>query len=156
MASSTALRPVSAGGSCATASRGSSARRLKCRRSAAFEQSLKFFEHVEIELALERHDEADELVARHPFPRIELGVMGVELDVGVAPQEAHREPFLHLAAIAPAPSLEMKLAGQLVSEPLLGLGEDLGTVGADLFLQFAQRRHARLLVLVDAALRHLL
>ena len=40
-------------------------------------------------------------------------------------------------------------------QPARGFGEDFGLVGADLLVQFAQRRLARRLAGVDPALRHL-
>src|SRR5690606_35401866 len=44
---------------------------------------------------------------------------------------------------------------QVVADPIAALGDDLCLGRADLLLQLAQRRGARVLAFVDAALRHL-
>ena len=49
----------------------------------------------------------------------------------------------------------MQIARQLIGQPVARLGEDLGLMRADFFVQLAHCRVARRLALVDAALRHL-
>src|SRR5262250_1179189 len=74
-------------------------------------------EHVAIELALEGDDELGQALRLDPFPGIELGMRGGEVDLGIPAGEAHREPFLALAAIAAAPHLAAQLFRQVVEEP---------------------------------------
>ena len=64
------------------------------------------------------------------------GCSVAEVDVGVLAGKAHREPFLALAAIAPAPQRRpaMLRPAAVVMQPARGFGEDLGLVGADLLL----------------------
>src|SRR5258708_1531459 len=112
-------------------------------------------EDVAVELALERHDEPRQLGRRHPFPRVELGMPRGEVDVAILAGEAHGEPFLHLAAIALVPDTAGDALRPVIAQPLRAFREELGLVGADLLLELAQRRRARCLAAVDAALRHL-
>src|SRR6266849_2782087 len=112
-------------------------------------------EDVAVELALERHDERRQIGRRYPFPRVELGMPGSEVDVAILAGEAHGEPFLHLPAIAPVPGAAGGALRYVIAQPLRAFGEELGLVGADLLLELAQRRGARRLAAVDAALRHL-
>ena len=44
---------------------------------------------------------------------------------------------------------------QFVGQPIRVLADDFGFAGADLFFQFAEHRHARVLAFVDPALRQL-
>src|SRR6266478_5048855 len=58
-------------------------------------------EHLEIELALERHDQLGQPLGRDPFPGVELGMLGGGgVDIAILAGKAHREPFLPLAAVA--------------------------------------------------------
>src|SRR3546814_13703102 len=55
-----------------------------------------------IDVALERHDRFQHLVRSRPAPRVEFIVLRrVQVDLPIAAQEAQREPFLLLAAVAP-------------------------------------------------------
>ena len=92
-----------------------------------------------------------------PAPRLEFGVGLVDRDIDVAAQEAHGEPFLALAAIAALPDRADHVIGQVVIMPVGRFGDDLGEVRrhAGFLLQLAERRHQRVLTLVDAALWHL-
>src|SRR6185437_2716228 len=92
----------------------------------------EFGQHVAIECALERHDQRDELVVPNPPPRAEFGMVRGEVNVAVTPLKTHREPFLFLSDIAPAPQPAAQRAGQIVGQPVFGLGDDLGLVGAGL------------------------
>ena len=113
-------------------------------------------EHREIQKALERHDQLGQALGRDPFPGVEFRVLGGGgVDIAVLAGKAHREPFLPLAAIAPAPRFAGKLGRQVVVQPARGFAENFGLVGADLLVQFAQRGLARGLAGVDPALRHL-
>src|SRR6185312_8454545 len=124
-------------------------------RIRSFPQRREFSQYVAIERALERHDQRDEPVALDPLPGVEFGVVGGEVDIAVAPLEPHREPFLFLPGIAPAPQPSAQLIGQLVGQPGLGFCDDRGLVGAGFFLELAKRGVARRLAPVDPALRHL-
>src|SRR6185312_2378820 len=115
----------------------------------------EFGQHVAIERALEWHDQRDELVVPNPPPRAEFGMVRGEVNVAVAPLKTHREPFLFLSDIAPAPQPAAQRAGQIVGQPAFGLGDDVGLVGAGLFPELAERGVSRRLAPVDAALRHL-
>ena len=80
---------------------------------------------------------------------------GGELDVCIHASEAHREPFLAIATIAPADYALGDLGRHIVMKPVPTLGQDLDPVGADLLLQLAQRCFVRGFASIDAALRHL-
>src|SRR5260370_9553132 len=112
-------------------------------------------EDVAVELALERHDERRQIGRRHPFPRVELGMPGGEVDVAILAGEAHGEPFLHLPAIAPVPDTAGGALRYVLAQPPRAFGEELRLVGARLLLELAQRPGARGLAAVRAALRHL-
>src|SRR5713101_6373183 len=52
-------------------------------------------QHVEVELALERHDQLRQPFGYDPFPGVEFGVLGGgRVDIAVRAGKAHREPFL--------------------------------------------------------------
>src|SRR5437016_4010959 len=91
-------------------------------------------ENVRVELPLERDDQARQVLGIGPAPRAEFRVLGVEVDVFVAPGEAHQEPFLALPVIAAAPYLADQLAGKIVAQPAAALGDDRRLVRADLLL----------------------
>src|SRR5882672_1470085 len=112
-------------------------------------------DHGLIDRPLERHDQTRQLSHLDPAPVVELAVMAVEPDVAILAQEAHGEPLLALAAIAAAPGPSHDVRRQLVAEPVGMLGQDLRLGGADLLLELAERRLARPLAAVDAALGHL-
>src|SRR5262245_53308562 len=78
-----------------------------------------------------------------------------QLHLAVVPAEAGCEPFLPLPAIAPAPGLRPQVLGQVISVPLRALGDNGDRADAGLLVELAQRCLAHVLVLVDAALRHL-
>jgi ribokinase len=115
----------------------------------------EFEEHVLVNPALEWDDQLGQAGRLNPFPGIEFGMLGREVDFGIAAGKAHRKPFLTLAAVAAAPHMAGDLPGQVVMVPEAALGEYFGLVGADLLGELAQRRLARRLAGVDAALRHL-
>src|SRR5262249_19579451 len=77
-----------------------------------------------------------------------------EVDVAVPAGEAGGEPFLLLSAILAVPGDADQMGRQVIAQPV-GLMQPLSPVCADLFLELAQRRRPRILVPVDAALRHL-
>src|SRR6266446_8377479 len=106
----------------------------------------EFGQDIVIELPLEWYDQFGKAFRRDPFPGVEFRVLGCEVDIAVLAGEAHREPFLALAAIAAAPhpaELHPQLFGHVVMQPAAALAEDLGLVGADLLLELAQGRPAR-------------
>ena len=77
-------------------------------------------EHREIQRALERHDQLGQPLGRDPFPGVEFGVLGSGgVDIAVLAGKAHREPFLPLAAIAPAPGFarQARAAGRSAASP---------------------------------------
>src|SRR6266446_10679737 len=82
-------------------------------------------------------------------------MLGGKVDIRVIPGTAHGEPFLPLAAIAPAPYSAGEFGWQVVLEPALALAEEFRLVGADFLPELAQRGLQRCLARVDPALRHL-
>src|SRR5437868_4319086 len=82
-------------------------------------------------------------------------MFGGEIDIRIIPGEAHGEPFLLLAAIAPTPYSTGQFEWQIVLEPTLALGEEFRLVGADLLPQLAQRGLEGCLARIYSALRHL-
>jgi ribokinase len=116
---------------------------------------VKFGQYVDVELALERHDQLRKAHRRDPLPGVEFRVLGGEIDVAVQAGEAHDKPFLPLAAVAPAPNTAGKLVRQVVLQPASTFPDDLGLGGSDFFPQLTVRGLARALTRVDPALRHL-
>src|SRR5271165_2775660 len=112
-------------------------------------------QNVDIELTLEWNDHLGQPLGPYPLPGVEFRMVGREVDIRVASGKAHDEPSLPLAAIAPAPHPTCELRRQVVFQPGAALPEDLGLVGANLLLEFAQRRLQRGLARVDPTLRHL-
>ena len=56
-----------------------------------------------VEVALERHDQLGEQLRLDPFPVAELGMLGGDIDVGVAAEEPGQVPVLQLALPLAAP-----------------------------------------------------
>ena len=83
--------------------------------------------------------------------------MRFEVDVGVGPGEAHQEPALPLAAIAPTPQLAVQLGGKIVEQLLLEPGHDFEMLPphADFLPHLAQQGGLDILAVVDPALGHL-
>ena len=96
-----------------------------------------------------------QLLPTDPFPGVEFRVIGGEIDIGLHAGEPHREPFLAIAAIAPTHYPLGNLVRHIVIIPATAPGEDIGSAGADLLPQLAQRRLARGFTRINAALRHL-
>src|SRR4051794_19060592 len=63
----------------------------------------EFPEQLAVELALERHDQVGKLCRLDPPPLAELGVLGVDVDVGIGAEEAREEPVLVLPLPLAAP-----------------------------------------------------
>ena len=118
-------------------------------------QVLEGGNHRFIGLALERHDQAGQRFQADPLAGGEFRLMRRQVDVAILAGEAHGEPFLALAAILAVKRHAHQMLGQIIGHPVVHLGDDFGLVGADFFLQLAQRRLSGCLALVDAALRHL-
>ena len=81
--------------------------------------------------------------------------IGGDVDVAVFAGEAHREPFLFLAAIFALERDPDEMRGKIVGEPPRRLADDPRLAGAGLLFQLAQRGFTGRFALVDAALRHL-
>ena len=113
--------------------------------------------HLLIDLALERHDQVENLAHGRPAPLVEfLGVARrMEIDLAVFAGEAQRKPFLCLAAVFALPGLADQLFGQVVIVPAAGFRNHMGGGDGGLLREFAQCGCCRILALVDAALRHL-
>src|SRR5438874_1878697 len=110
---------------------------------------------IEVKLAPERNDNIGEPLGRYPFPGVEFGMLGGEIDVRIIPGKAHGKPFLPLAAIPPTPYSTGEFGRQVVLKPALALAEEFRLVGADLLSELAQCGLERCLARVDPALRHL-
>src|SRR5262249_471579 len=115
--------------------------------------------HLAIDLTAERDDEIGDAVEPLPAPGIEFGRLVVarrrRIDLVVAAGKTQCEPFLALAAESGEPvGRRPAVRPKLVSQPIR-LGEMDRTPPPRLFPEFAQRRLAKILALVDAALRHL-
>src|SRR5580700_4144332 len=109
--------------------------------------------------ALERHDEVRNVLHRLPAPGREFRLLGAggmgEVDLALVTGEAHREPFLGLAAVLALPRLADDLARDVVLQPVGDFAEPLDGTDIGFLVQLPQRRRPRLFALVDAALRHL-
>src|SRR5579872_4401126 len=118
----------------------------------------KFLRHSAINLAAEWHDKIGDAIEALPAPGVELGRLAVALrqriDLAVIAGEAHREPFLALAAEFGEAMLRTQILRKFVGEPV-GFAEIADIADAGLFPQFAHHRRARVFVRIDAALRHL-
>ena len=81
----------------------------------------KLLDQASVKIALERHDEVGKLGRRHPFPGVEFGVLGRNVDVAGSSQEAAQEPVLFLPAPLATPQFILELVGQIVAKlrPLL-------------------------------------
>src|SRR5262249_4764110 len=118
----------------------------------------KVAHELRVNLALEPHDQPDELVELRPAPGIEFAWMPSRTrdhDFLLVPEKAHREPLLALPAVAPAPGLGCQVARPIVTVPAGAFREDGDRGDPGLLLELAQRRGPRILIEVDAALRHL-
>ena len=80
---------------------------------------------------------------------------GLDIDLAVGTEEAEGVPLLLLPAISAAPGLADDVAGNIVGKPVGDLAELLDRADAGFLVELAQRRLVGILVLVDAALRHL-
>src|SRR3546814_10074759 len=78
-------------------------------------------------------------------------------DLAVLTQKERQIPFLPLAAIPTLPQLSDQVFRQIIGQPAGRFGNDRDEIAMDagFFLKLAQRRIARVLALVDAALGHL-
>ena len=79
----------------------------------------------------------------------------MNVDFAFRADEAHREPFLRLAAIFAFPDLAHDVARNIVVQPIRNLADALHRADVGLLAQFPQRRRPRLFTVIDAALRHL-
>src|SRR5581483_9110978 len=93
-----------------------------------------------------------------PTPLVEFRLLIVagreRVDFVFAADEAKGEPFLPLAAEDRETMRRAVIGRKVVGHPA-GLGEIFGTPHTGLFPEFAEHRFPRILVLVDATLRHL-
>src|ERR1700759_1028947 len=109
-------------------------------RSAARERG-EFLDHALIDRALERDDELRKGLHRLPAPAHELGLVAPagarDIDLVILAGEAHREPFLALAAIAALPGTPGNGAGNVVDQPVRHLAEFLDRPNAGLLVKLA-------------------
>src|SRR5882762_6073684 len=136
------------------------------RRTEGLEEAVsssgKFREaprHFLINAAAERHDQIGDAVEPLPAPGIEFGRLAVarrqRVDLVVAAGEPQREPFLPLAAeLGEAMRGRSVIGWNFIFYPI-GLAEIFGADRPGLLPEFAHDGIARVLVGVDAALRHL-
>src|SRR6266576_1227117 len=116
---------------------------------------MKLDENVEIELLHKRHDQLGQLLRPKPFPGVEFGMVGGDVDIAVGAGESHRKPFLAITAIPAAHHTLRNLVRHFVIKPATALAEDFYSFGADLLLQLTPYRLARSLASVDSTLWHL-
>src|SRR5262249_34073791 len=80
-----------------------------------------------IDLALERHDQFGKILHRLPAPAHEFGLVAAggarDVDLVIPAGEAHRIPFLLLAAITALPGATGDGAGDVVGQPFRDFGE---------------------------------
>src|SRR5580692_8448737 len=119
----------------------------------------EFADHAFVDSALERHDQVRNVLHRLPAPGREFRLRGAsgmgEVDLALVAGEAHREPFLGLAAVFALPRLADDLARDVVLQPVGDFAQPLDGTDIGFLVQLAQRRRPWLFALVDAALRHL-
>src|SRR5262249_27181569 len=108
-------------------------------------------DELNIDRALERHNQCGQIMHGNPAPGLEFRVIGVEVDVLVLALEAHHKPFLPLAAITAAPDPADQLRRQFISQPVLGFGDDRRLVRADLLAQLPKYGGLWLLPWINAA-----
>src|SRR5262245_20866120 len=81
--------------------------------------------HLLVDLALERDDQRGQLLHPLPPPFHELGLVAAgrmrNVDLAFIADEAHRKPFLRLAAVLALPRLTDDVGWDVVSEPVLDL-----------------------------------
>src|SRR3546814_11331027 len=84
-------------------------------------------------------------------------MFGVDIDVLVAPHEAHQEPALALAAILAAPHLADQMVGQVIEIFFAAARDDVDEPAMDsrFLAEFADRGLFGVLARVDPALRPL-
>jgi hypothetical protein len=78
-----------------------------------------------------------------------------DVDFGVLPGKAHREPFLPLSAITALPGAPGHRAGNVVDQPIRNFAELLHRADAGFFVKLALGGFPGVLAGIDAALRHL-
>src|SRR5262245_50432873 len=127
--------------------------------SAFLGKAREVLHHPLIDLAFERNDQRRQLFQLLPPPGGELGLVATsrmrDVDLAVVTGEAHREPFLRLAAIPALPGLTHDLARDVIVEPVRDLAELLDRADIGLLVELAQRSRPGVLARIDAALRHL-
>ena len=72
-------------------------------QTSAVEQCAEALHNIAIDIAFEGHSHIDQLVWHDPFPCAELGLGGVDVDIGVDTVKAQGHPFLPLTTILPVP-----------------------------------------------------
>ena len=98
---------------------------------------------IGVELLLERHNQARELLKSDPFPSSELGMFRRDIDIAIVALKAHHKPFLSLPTKMPSPGpLRADIRGQFVAQPLPAFSNDPGLPRSDLLLQLAKGRRA--------------
>src|SRR6185312_15457779 len=119
----------------------------------------KLLDHPLIDRALERHDQFGKVLHRLPAPLDEFRLVAAagarDVDFGVLAGEAHREPFLALAAIAALPGTPGDRARDVVDQPVADFGELLHRPHAGLHVELAAGGIPGVFAGIDAALRHL-
>src|SRR3984957_10723261 len=119
----------------------------------------EFADHAFVHRALERHNEARNILQWLPAPGgkfrlVRAGWMG-QIDLALVAGEAHREPFLGFAAVFALPRLADNLARDIVLQPVGDFAQPLDGTDIGFLVQLPQRRRPGLFALIDAALRHL-
>src|SRR5512134_1580884 len=111
-----------------------------------------------VDRPFERHNEAGQLLEPSPAPGVELGLvagLGADVDLAILAGEAHREPVLALAAVAPLERDADELGGQVVGEPARDLADDLRAGDARLLRKLPPGRGDGRLAPRNTTLRHL-
>src|SRR5262245_18324828 len=115
-------------------------------------------QHLFVDGTLEGHDQGHQLAGLGPAPGVEIDALAGwpgDVDFAVLAGEAHQEPLLALATIAPTPGPRSQRLGQVVAVPGGAFGDDADGANAGFLCQLAQGSRLRVFVGIDAALRHL-
>src|SRR5690606_5332027 len=117
-------------------------------------------DYLVIGRTLERNDQRGGAAQPLPAPGIELGAMlatsrGMDVDLAFLAGKGEGKPALALPAIFALEGDAQGFVGQVVIDPLAGLGEEAHRGDIGFFVQFAQGGAQRVLAIVNAPLGHL-
>src|SRR6185369_761480 len=107
------------------------------RSILAPDERREFGDQIVVELALEGHDQARQLLQIGPPPGREFGMLGRDVDVAVGTEEAEGEPFLALSPEPAFPELRHQFRRQVIAQPIAAFADEARAVGADLLAHLA-------------------